>query len=151
MRALLRLLRWLLALPLRILGNGAVRIGGLLAITAAFLAWRPMDPAFYGVSGGFLAISVLARPLGRLLTPKPRPKQAPMPPLLPRAAAPAEQVVTPPPPPRPAVPFSSRRPMPSLVALAVPPADPHLAPDEAAIRARLPAQLQALLSGLPAP
>ena len=42
-----------------------------LAITAGFLAARPTDPAFYGVCGGFLLLSFLARPLGRWLRANP--------------------------------------------------------------------------------
>lgn len=147
MRALLRLLRWLLAAPLRFLGHRYVRIGGVLAITAAFLAYRPMDPAFYGVCGGFLALSVLARPLGRWIAPKPGPKTVAMPALSPRPSI--QAVAAPEPPPRPAArpfePQAPRRPLPSLAAVA--PTAAFRSPTEQDIRARLPAQLQALLAG----
>lgn len=148
MRMLIRVLRWLLAAPLRFLGHRYVRIGGLLGITVLFLAYRPMDPAFYGVCGGFLAISILARPLGRWITPKPLPKTVAIPALSPQPAA-TPQPAKPPPPatPVPLAPSAPQRPLPELVAIVVASADPRRSPDEAAIRARLPVQLQTLLAG----
>ena len=149
MRTLIRLLRWLLAAPLRFLGHRYVRIGGVLGITALFLAYRPMDPAFYGVCGGFLILSVLARPLGRWIAPKARPKTVAMPALSPRPPSAPRQPPEPPPPaaPLPIAPSAPRRPAPALVTIMVAPADPYRSPDEAAIRVRLPVQLQALLAG----
>ena len=146
MGTLFRLLRWLLALPLRILGHRAIRIGGVLAITAAFLAARPTDPAFYGVCGGFLALSILARPLGRWLTPKPR-RRPPTLPTAPSRPAPAAAILpqaTPPPPPPPLVPQGPKRPFPSPVMVAV--SAWLRAPDEHDIRAGLSLHLQQLLT-----
>ena len=146
MVTLFRLMRWLLALPLRILGHRYVRIGGVLAITAAFLAARPTDPAFYGVCGGFLALSILARPLGRWLTPKPR-RRPPTLPTAPSRPAPAAAILpqaTPPPPPPPLVPQGPKRPFPSPVMVAV--SARLRAPDEHDIRAGLSPRLQQLLT-----
>ena len=145
MGSLFRLLRWLLALPLRILGHRYVRIGGVLAITAAFLAARPTDPAFYVVCGGFLVLSILARPLGRWLTPKPRQRLPALPPA-PSRPAPQATVLPPAPPPLPAppVPSGRKRPYPSPVMVAVP--TPMRAPDEQEILARLSPRLQQLLA-----
>lgn len=145
MGSLFRLLRWLIALPLRILGHRYVRIGGLLAITAAFLIFDPMDPIFYGVCGGFLVLSILAQPLGRWMTPKPG-RRSPALPTAPSRPAPAVTVLPQqaPPPPPPAVPPERKRPDPSPVMVAVP-VRMH-APDEQEIRTRLSPRLQQLLA-----
>lgn len=143
LRLLFWLLRWLLALPLRFLGHRYVRIGGVLAITAGFLAARPTDPAFYGVCGGFLLLSFLARPLGRWLTPRRRPPALPSGPSQRFEASELDL-----PPPSPAVlPDRPPRPAPELVAVYS--INPSRSPGEREIRARLPTRLQALLSASP--
>lgn len=143
MRALFRLFRWLLALPFRFLGHRYVRIGGVLIITAGFLAYRPMDPAFYGACGSFLVLSLLARPLGRWITPKRR--KTLVLPTKPARTAPKPVKPAPLPPP-PRFPEGPRRPAPSPATLAVLPFVVGDALDEAEMRARLPSQLQRLLA-----
>lgn len=143
MRALFRLFRWMLALPFRFLGHRYVRIAGVLIITTGFLAYRPMDPAFYGACGGFLVLSLLARPLGRWITPKQRKTLV----LPAKPARPAPKLVKPaPPPPPPRLPEGPRRPAPSPATLAVSPFIIGHAPDEAEMRSLLPAQLQRLIA-----
>lgn len=145
MRTLVRLLRWILAAPLRVIGNRHVRIAGVLAITAAFLASRPTDPAFYGVCGGFLVISILARPLGRWITPKPQRRVAVLP-AAPSRPAPVQAAPSPPPPALPPLlPDGPQRPLPSPVVIAVSAPMAFRSPNEREIRVALPARLQQLL------
>lgn len=143
MRALFRLLRWLLALPFRFLGHRYVRIGGMLFITAGFLAYRPMDPAFYGACGSFLVLSLLARPLGRWITPKRR--KTLVLPAKPARTAPMPVEPVPAPSSPPPLPESPRRPVPSMAALAVSPFVVRDALDESEMQSRLPLQLQRLI------
>lgn len=143
MRALFRLFRWMLALPFRFLGHRYVRIAGVLIITAGFLAYRPMDPAFYGACGSFLALSLLARPLGRWITPK---RKKPVLPAAPARPVPKQVPPAPPSPSPPRLPEGLRRPMPSPAILAVSPFTVGDALDEAEMRLQLPVQLQRLLA-----
>lgn len=144
------MLRWLIAAPLRLIGHRYVRIGGLLAITGLFLAYQPTNPAFYGVFGGFLVLSLLARPIGRLIAPKTPRKAATLPSVPEPAPRPRQPAFAPPsPPPAPAAQHmmqGPRRPLPSPVMVAVPASAASRSPDEASIRARLAPQLQQLLA-----
>lgn len=146
MRALFRLLRWVLAVPLRILGHRYTLILGLIGITAGFLANRPTDPAFYGVCGGFIALSLLACVLGRWIMPKPRRKK-PVLPTAPSRPDPAPAFTPQPEPaPPPLLPEGPPRPASATVRAAVPSSLVMRSPDEGEIRSRLPARLQQLLA-----
>ena len=114
----------------------------MLIITAGFLAYRPMDPAFYGACGSFLALSLLARPLGRWITPKRRKTLV----LPTKPARPATKPAPPASPPPHRLPEGPRRPAPSPATLAIPPYIIGHAPDEAEMRSLLPAQLQRLIA-----
>lgn len=136
--------RWTVALPFRLVGQRHVRLLVCLGILALFLFVAPMDAAFYPVFFGWLALSMLSRPLGRWITPKPLPLVMPKGPSHPppmQAVSPA-----PAPPPDPSLPREPDRPSPARVQVALPPQFGMLSPDEMEIRRRLSPKLQALLT-----